>query len=59
MRQQKKTLIMLTLSGGDDGRRVMTKMLVMVFEQLSKALSGLDFVWRGVQFKLRDNFVTN
>ena len=38
MRQKKKTLIMLTLSGGGDGRRVMTKMLVMVFEQLSKAL---------------------
>lgn len=29
---------MVTLSGGVDGRSVITKMLVMVFEQLSKAL---------------------
>ena len=26
---------------------------------LLHAVSGLDFVWRGVQFKLQDNFVTN
>ena len=38
MKQQNKTSIMVTLSSGDDGRSVMTKMLVMVFEQLSQTL---------------------